>query len=77
VAYDGVAYAEVDGPSRDMLVVQAGENEGIYMAPFDMSRIRAYRSVEAWGNSYRKPRVYGMLASTEVADPFVRPDARR
>lgn len=77
MAFDGMATEQVDTPSRNMLVVEAGENEAIYMAPFDMSRIRAYRSVESWGNSYRKPRVYGMLASTEVADPFVRPDARR
>lgn len=77
MAFDGMATEQVDTPSRKMLVVEAGENEGIYMAPFDMERIRAYRAVESWGNSYRKPRVYGMLASTEVADPFVRPDARR
>jgi len=63
--------------SRDMLIVEAGEPEGIYLAPFDLEAIRAYREREAFGNTYRKPRAYGLLTADAVAPPFVRPDARR
>jgi predicted amidohydrolase len=81
VAYDGIAFVgggdNVDGTSRDTLIIEAGAAEGVYMAPFDLEALRAYRRVEGWGNAYRKPRVYGPLVSTEVNEPFVRPDARR
>jgi N-carbamoylputrescine amidase len=76
VAFDGVAFNR-DETSRDMLVIQAGEGEGIYMAEFDMESLRDYRKREGWGNAYRRPRLYSLLTSTEVAEPFVRADATR
>ncbi len=78
-AFDGIAYAKEDDPagSRDMLIVEAGEAEGVYLAPFDMDRLRDYRRREAWGNAYRRPGLYAPLTSPEVRDPFVRKDARR
>ena len=76
VAYHPIAFAP-DESSRDMLIVEAGEQEGIYLAPFDLEAIRAYREREAFGNTYRKPRAYGLLTADAVAPPFVRPDARR
>lgn len=76
IAFDGIAFGENE-KSRDMLVVEAGEIEGVYMALFDLQAIRNYRRVETWGNAYRKPRTYGILTSTEVHEPFVREDARR
>ena len=60
-AFDGIAYRPGDSGSRDTLVVEAGEAEGIYMAPFDMDAIRAYRSREVHGNAYRRPDRYGAL----------------
>lgn len=81
VAFDAAAYTEakdgVDGDARDTLIVEAGEREGIYIAPFDLESLRAYRSRETWGNSYRRPRCYGPLISDEVSEPFIRKDARR
>jgi predicted amidohydrolase len=76
VAFDGIAFDEHEG-SRDMCLVEAGADEGVYLARFDIDRLRAYRSVESWGNAYRKPRCYGLLTSEAVEPPFVRPDARR
>jgi len=76
IAFDGIAFA-ADGGSRDMLVVEAGEAEGVYMAAFDLQALRNYRQHETWGNAYRKPRTYGILTSDEVSEPFVRKDARR
>jgi N-carbamoylputrescine amidase len=76
VAYDGIAFDEHEG-SRDMCLVEAGADEGVYLARFDLDRLRAYRSSEAWGNAYRKPRCYGLLTSEVVEPPFMRADARR
>ncbi|GAB4520500.1 MAG: carbon-nitrogen hydrolase family protein [Anaerolineae bacterium] len=76
VAYDAEAFGP-DGQPRDTLIIEAGPSEGIYLARFDLDRLRDYRRRETWGNAYRKPSRYGILTSPEVAPPFVRPDARR
>lgn len=77
IAFDGIAHAYIDSQARDMKLIEAGEAEGVYLAAFDMDRLRTYRQSESWGNSYRKPRTYGLLRSEEVLAPFIRPDARR
>ena len=65
------------GDSAETVIVEADEEEGIYIAEFDMERIRSYRQRETWGNAYRKPGSYGLLASSVVKYPFGRKDARR
>ncbi len=75
-AFDAMAYAKDERP-LDTLIVEAGPSEGIFLADFDMGRIRAYRDRETWGNAYRRPRLYGALTSEDVRAPFIRPDARR
>ncbi len=77
VAFSGIAFGEIDGPSLDTTIVEAGEEEGVYIAEFDLGALRHYRECEAWGNSYRKPKRYGLLTSEEVHYPFIRKDARR
>ncbi|HKR02442.1 MAG TPA: carbon-nitrogen hydrolase family protein [Pyrinomonadaceae bacterium] len=77
VAFDAVTYPIPDGEPRDTLIVEAGEAEDVYIASFDLESIRAYREREAWGNAYRRPRLYHALTSTEVRPPFVRKDATR
>ena len=81
VAFDGMAYcggtADRDGSPRDTLLVEAPEEEGVYLARFDMEQIRAYREHETWGNAFRKPRSYGLLTSLDVEEPFIRAKARR
>lgn len=76
IAFDGIAFADgdqqKDGTSRDMLIVEAGEAEGVYLAPFDLQALRAYRLVESWGNAWRKPQHYGLITSLEVHEPFIR-----
>ena len=76
VAFDAVAFDE-NGHAQDILIVEAGKDEGLYLAEFDMDSIRAYREREAWGNAFRKPRCYGLLTSPDVDRPFVRASARR
>lgn len=74
VAYDPVAFDEAG--SRDTLVIEAGESEGVYLAIFDMEQIRDYRCRETWGSSFRKPHRYGQLTSFDVKEPFIRVNAR-
>jgi N-carbamoylputrescine amidase len=77
IAYDGVAYLVPDGPSRDTLIIEAGEIEDIYLATFDMDMLRAYRERESWGNAYRRPRLYSKLIDSSIDNPFIRGDATR
>ena len=62
---------------HDIVIVEAGEEEGVFLAPFDLDAIRKYRAEKVWGNAYRKPRTYGALTSMEVQEPFVRANATR
>jgi predicted amidohydrolase len=76
VAYDAAAFHANEEP-RDTLIIEAGEREDVYLATFDLEALRDYRAREAWGNAYRRPRLYGMLTAEEVSPPFARPDATR
>jgi hypothetical protein len=76
VAYDGIAFDDNE-QSVDTTIVEVGEEEGIYLAVFDLGLLRDYRKREVWGNSYRKPKRYAILASPAVEPPFVRSDSRR
>lgn len=51
-AYDCVAWK--DGKKRGTQIVKAGEDEGIFMATFDMDEIRNFRKLESWRMEYRK-----------------------
>lgn len=77
VAFDAVVYPIPDGESRDTTIVQAGEEEGVYVAAFDLDSIRSYRERETWGNAYRRPRLYDLLTNEMVDPPFVRSNATR
>lgn len=76
VAFDGACYDE-NGRSRDTLLVEADEAEGVFLAEVDLHRLRACREQTVWGNAYRRPRLYGELVREAVEPPFVRPKATR
>ncbi len=76
VAFSGIAYGPDEQP-RDTKIIEAGEEEGVSLAEFDLDALRRYRERETWGNAYRRPGRYGLLTSTEVKYPFIRKDARR
>lgn len=76
-AFDGIAHRPQDAGSRDTLLVEAGGEEGIYIADFSMDEIREYRAREVHGNAYRRPGKYKLLVSERVEEPFVRKDSRR
>lgn len=76
-AFDGVAYRLDGSGSRDTLIIEAGEEEGIYIANFPLDDIREYRSSEVHGNAYRHPQKYHLLISEQINEPFVRDDYRK
>lgn len=76
-AFDGIAYDGAHPASRDTLLVEAGEGEGIYLASFPMDALRTYRQKEVHGNAYRRPPLYLPLTEDRVEPPFQRPDRRR
>ena len=75
-AFDGVAYLPELPGSRDTCILEAGGEEGIYLAEFDLDMIRGYRSKEVHGNAFRCPEKYGLLLEKERKEPFVREEYR-
>lgn len=76
-AFDGIAYRPSDSDSRDTLIIEAGEREGIYLADFPIDEIREYRRREVHGNAYRHPQKYKLLISENIEEPFLRLDYRK
>jgi predicted amidohydrolase len=76
VAYSPICFDQ-DERSLNPLVIEAGEAEGVYLAEFDLDKIRAWREHEGWGNAFRRPSRYALLTSPAVEPPFVRSKARR
>ena len=74
VAFDPMVI-DCDGVYRDTLITEAGEREGIYLAPFDLDALRSWRRREALGNAFRRPHLYGALTAEAVEPPFVRVDS--
>ncbi len=74
--FDGVVYLPGQPGSRDTLVLEAGAEEGIYLAELDLDRLRDYRAREVHGNAYRRPGLYGPLLDQTVRPPFLRQDRR-
>lgn len=62
--FDGVAWNWDEPGTRDMCVLEASEEEGIYLGEIDLQTLRAYRSQEVMGNKYRHPEVYGPLVNS-------------
>lgn len=76
-AFDGIAYRPSDLSSRDTLIIEAGDKEGIYIADLPIDEIREYRSREVHGNAYRHPQKYKLLTSESIEEPFIRKDYRK
>lgn len=76
-AFDGMAYKPDESTSRDTLILQADESEGVFVADFPVDEIREYRNSEVHGNAYRRPQKYGLLLDENIYQPFIRTDYRK
>ena len=74
--FDGVAYVPGLPVPRDTCILEAGEEEGIYLAELDMDLLRDYRGREVHGNAYRHPEKYALLLDEKMEEPFLRSDRR-
>ncbi len=78
----GVAMANYPAPQHNghssafdadgELIVEAGDEEGIYLAPFNLKKIREHRAKTIWGNAFRRPHRYAPLTSFEKEPVFER-----
>ena len=59
--FDGIAWLPDEPGVRDMCILEAPEEEGIYLAEIDFDLLRDYREKEVMGSKYRHPDKYGAL----------------
>lgn len=63
--FDGVAWLRDEPGVRDMCILEASEEEGIYLAEIDMDMLRDYREHEVLGSKYRHPETYRILVAED------------
>ncbi len=56
-------------------LVLAEKEEGLFVAAFDLAKLRQIRLNSIWGNAFRRPHRYNALTSTEKADTWKRNNA--
>ena len=61
--FDGVAWQRDEPGSRDMCILEAPNEEGVFLAGIDLDLLREYRAHEVMGDKYRHPDKYGILNS--------------
>ena len=59
--FDGIAWLDGEPGSRDMCILEAPGEEGIYLAEINLDQLREYRRKEVMGSPYRRPETYGPL----------------
>jgi len=75
--FDGVAYLPELADSRDTCLLEAGEDEGIYIGKLDIDMLRRYRRKEVHGNAFRRPEKYGLLLDEKIEEPFIRRNRKK
>lgn len=72
--FDGIAWLHDEPCARDMCVMEASDEEGIYIGEIDIRLLREYREKEVMGNAYRHPEKYRILTDHKIEEPFIRTD---
>ena len=63
--FDGIAWLRDEPGVRDMCILEAPGEEGIYVADIDLDLLREYRANEVMGSKYRHPKKYEILLSDQ------------
>ena len=66
--FDGIPWIREEPGSRDMCVLEAPGEPGVYVAELDLDRLRTHRSNDIMGDKYRHPEKYGILSNPDVRD---------
>ena len=64
--FDGVPWLREVPGGRDMCVLNAPEEPGVYVGTLDLDMLRNHRSGDIMGDKYRHPEKYGILSDPEV-----------
>ena len=64
--FDGVPWVREVPGGRDMCVLNAPEEPGVYVGVLDLDLLRNHRSGDIMGDKYRHPEKYGILSDPEV-----------
>ncbi len=59
--FDGIAWLSKEPGERNMCVLEAPEEEGVYIAQIDLDLLRGYRAKDVMGSAYRRPEKYEIL----------------
>jgi predicted amidohydrolase len=62
------------GPDGEPLV-EAADEEGVFLATFDLAKMKEYRGKTIWGNAYRRPHRYDMLLNENTDSIYWRRNA--
>lgn len=63
--FDGVAWLREEEGVRDMCILEAPEDEGIYISELDVDKLRSYKECEVMGDKFRRPEMYGELVKKQ------------
>ncbi|MDD9149796.1 carbon-nitrogen hydrolase family protein [Sporolactobacillus sp. CQH2019] len=71
-AFSPIVWDEKGLPVDNRIVLADGMTEAVYIAEYDLRRLRNYRSHEMMGNTFRKVEAYAELLNDEIKEPFIR-----
>lgn len=71
-AFSPIVWDKNGNPIDNTIFLAEDTAEGIFIAEFDIDKLRDYRSNEMMGNTFRKIKAYSELLSNEVREPFIR-----
>ena len=63
--FDGVPWLREEPGVRDMCVLEAPGEEGVYVAELDLDKLRTHRNNDVMGDKFRHPERYGVMVSNE------------
>ncbi len=65
-SFDGVPWRLDEPGTRDMCVMEAPPEPGVYVATLDLDMLRTHRSNDIMGDKYRRPDTYAILSDVNV-----------
>ncbi len=64
--FDGVPWLPDEPGVRDMCVMEAPGDPGVYITTLDLDMLRTHRSNDIMGDKYRRPETYGILSDVNA-----------
>lgn len=71
-AFSPIVWGKNGVPIDNTIVLADDKTEDIFIAEYDIEKLRDYRSHEMMGNTYRKVKAYDELLNAEIKEPFKR-----